>query len=72
MNLCTLSPTVCKIFPRPSKKEKKKVHYYVIVPPLTPPPSPPPKALIVLPQQKHLMLYLNIMDLNKPDRKSVV
>lgn len=30
------------------------------------PHPPPPKALIVLPQQKHLMFYLNIMDLNKP------
>lgn len=62
MNLCTLSPTVCKILPHPSKK--KKVHYYVIVPPLS--PSLSPKALIVLPQQKHLMLYLNVMNLNEP------
>lgn len=30
------------------------------------PRPPPPKALIVLPQQKHLMFYLNIMDFNKP------
>lgn len=62
MNLCTLSPKVCKILPRSSKK-RKKVHYYIIFPS---PLSLSPKALIVFSQQKHLMLYLNIMNLNKP------
>lgn len=61
-----LKPYSMQDFPPTLQKKKKKLHYYVIVPPLTPPPSPPPKALIVLPQQKHLMFYLNIMDLNKP------
>lgn len=60
MNLCTLSPKVCKILPRSSKK---KVHYFTILPS---PLSLNPKALIVLSQQKHLLLYLNMMNLNKP------
>lgn len=42
---------------------QKKVHYFTILPFLL---SLNPKALIVLSQQKHLLLYLNIMNLNKP------
>lgn len=48
----------------PPLKKKKKCIIVLLSHPLS--PSFSPKALIVLPQQKHLMLYLNIMILNEP------
>lgn len=48
------------IFPHSSEEKKnEKVHYYII------PVSLCCKALIVLSQQKHLMLYLNLMKFEK-------
>ena len=60
LTLCTLSPKVCKILLCSSKK--KKVHY-IFPPPLM---STLSQSFDCMSQLKHLMLYLNIADLNEP------
>lgn len=59
--LRTLSPKVCKILLCSSKK-KKKVHYYSPLPLM----STLSQSFDCMSQLKHLMLYLNINDLNEP------
>lgn len=59
-----LKPYSMQDFPPTLQKKKKNCIIMLLSHPS--PRPPPPKALIVLPQQKHLMFYLNIMDFNKP------